>query len=123
MNRTWIPIALLAFAAAAGGCTGAQSDKTESASGTGPAQRHAITVDGTGFHPSEIELAAGRPATLVLTRTTDETCAKEIVIPSLDIRRELPLGTPVEVVLTPKDKGEVRFACGMDMLTGVLHVQ
>ncbi len=123
MRNIWIPTVLIAFAIVAGGCAGAKSERKETASETSPDQRHAITVDGSGFHPSAIKLAAGRPATLVLTRTTDETCAKEIVIPSLDIRRELPLNQPVEIALTPKVKGDVSFACGMDMLSGVLHVE
>ena len=58
-----------------------------------------------------------------MTRTTDRTCAKEIVIPSLGIAQKLPLDEAIEIVITPDRKGDVRFACGMDMLVGVIHVE
>ncbi len=85
--------------------------------------RFEITVDGTGFHPSSLSMQAGSPATLVVTRTTDRTCAKEIVIQSLGIAKKLPLDEAVEIVITPDRKGDLRFACGMDMLAGVIHVE
>jgi len=34
----------------------------------------------------------------------------------------LPLDKPVVVAVTPKKPGAYRFACGMDMVAGVLKV-
>ena len=86
--------------------------------------RYDITVDGNGFHvPENTRLHVGVPTTLVVTRTTDRTCAKEIVFRSLDISKKLPLDQPVEIVITPEKAGDIRFACGMDMFEGVLHVE
>ena len=82
-----------------------------------------ITVDGAGFHPSDLSVRAGLPAVLVVTRTTDRTCAKEIVIPALDVARPLPLEESVEIVIRPDRKGDIRFTCGMDMVSGVIHVE
>jgi len=57
---------------------------------------------------------------LVVTRTTDQTCAKELVIKNPAVRKELPLNKPVTIELTPEKGGEIRYACGMDMISGVL---
>ncbi len=50
---------------------------------------------------------------LVVTRKTDRTCAKEIVIKDLGINRPLPLNQPVEIIFTPKKQGQIRYACAM----------
>src|SRR5438094_608444 len=47
-------------------------------------RRIRVTVDEDGFHPAAVTAPAGVPLRLVVTRTSDNTCAKEIVIPSLD---------------------------------------
>ena len=82
-----------------------------------------VTVDGEGFHPASLTIPAGKPVTLVVTRTTDRTCAKEIVIPSLNETRSLPLDRPVEIRIPPQEKGTLTFACGMDMYRGRLVAQ
>lgn len=89
-------------------------------SGAHPAaatRRVSITVDGRGYHPESVTLPAGRPATLVFTRTTDEGCGQQLVFPSLNIRRDLPLGQPVEITITPAS-GTLTFTCGMAMYRG-----
>ncbi len=82
-----------------------------------------LTVDGTGFHPSLIKARAGQPITLAITRTTDETCGTEIVMPALGINTPLPLNQRVEVTVTPADTTDIAFACAMDMLKGTLIVE
>ena len=72
-----------------------------------------------GFEPAKVELRVGVPATLTFTRVTDATCAKEIVFPSLKLRKPLPLKQPVDVRFTPT-AAETAFACGMDMLKGTI---
>ncbi len=86
-------------------------------------QRFRLTVDGGGFHPGSLTIPAGKPITLVVTRTSDNTCAKEIVFPSLNETRRLPSNQPVEIRIPPQDKGTLAFACGMDMYHGKLVVQ
>jgi plastocyanin domain-containing protein len=56
-------------------------------------------------------------------RTTDKTCGTAVTIPSLGIRRELPLNQPVEIEFTLQKSGNVEFVCGMNMLRGTLVVQ
>lgn len=91
--------------------------------GAGAEQRVKIRVTARGFEPATIRLKAGVPTVLVVTRTTDRTCATELVIPSRKIRQELPLKRAVEIRLGPEKAGRLRFACGMDMVSGVLVVQ
>lgn len=77
-----------------------------------------VTVDGTGYHPSSISAPPGKPVRLTITRTSDEGCGQQIVFPSLNIRRDLPLNQAVTVEFTMPASGSVAFTCGMDMLRG-----
>ena len=109
----WLAIAGLALAGCAGGAA------NESA----PPGAVAIRVTEKGFEPAVVKVPAGRPVTLVVTRKTDRTCAKEFVIAEHGIRRELPLDQPVEITFTPAHAGELRYACGMDMIAGKIVVE
>jgi plastocyanin domain-containing protein len=82
-----------------------------------------VKVTSEGWVPDRIQARAGEPLTLVVTRTTEKTCATEIVVRDYGINARLPLGQPVTVTFTPKKAGEVRFACGMDMIKGVVLVR
>ena len=82
-----------------------------------------VTVSDRGFVPAEIQVKQGLPVTLLVTRETDQTCAKEIVIADAGVRQELPLNQEVSVTFTPEKKGELRYACGMDMIAGKIEVQ
>ncbi|HEY6001523.1 MAG TPA: cupredoxin domain-containing protein [Anaeromyxobacter sp.] len=100
-----------------------------SAKGTHSSDHHAtpatyqISVTSDGFVPASIKVKRGEPVRLVVTRKTDRTCATEIVIKDHGINQPLPLDKPVTVELTPKKSGQVRYACGMDMIYGVLQVE
>jgi plastocyanin domain-containing protein len=78
----------------------------------------AITVDEVGYHPAESHAKAGEPVRLVVTRTTDDGCGQELVVPSLNLKRALPLKHPVAIDLKMPDKGAVAFECGMGMMHG-----
>ena len=81
-----------------------------------------MTVTSDGFVPAKVKANKGEKLRLVLTRKTDRTCATEIVIPGYGINAPLPLDKAVTVELTPKASGEIKYACGMDMVSGVLLV-
>ncbi len=83
----------------------------------------AIAVTEKGFEPSRVKVAKGEPLKLVVTRKTDDTCAKQIVIPDAGLKADLPLGQPVTLSFTPKSAGEIKYACGMNMVSGVLEVE
>ena len=98
------------------------SGTVSSASATAkvPTRRIAVMVTSKGFEPASIPVKVGQPVVLVITRTTERTCAKEIVIADRKLRKALPLNREVEISYTAKKAGSVRFACGMDMIAGVL---
>ena len=81
-----------------------------------------IVVSSLGFEPSTLTLQADLPARLTLVRTSDGTCGTEVVLPSYDIRRTLPLNEPVDIEFTPK-AAEITFTCGMGMLRGTIVPQ
>jgi plastocyanin domain-containing protein len=82
-----------------------------------------LAVTSKGFEPDKIEVKKGEPLHLVVTRKTDATCATELVIQDQGIRKDLPLNKPVAIDFTPQKSGEIRYACGMGMIGGVLVVQ
>lgn len=82
-----------------------------------------IVVSEQGFEPAKVTLRAGSRVRLTFVRTTEKTCATEVVFPSLKVRRPLPLNQPVDIEFTPDRTGEMTFACGMNMLKGTVVVQ
>jgi plastocyanin domain-containing protein len=114
MHLSLPPLVLLGTLLA--GCSTADGQAADTAD-TVPDGRARVTVDGDGYHPGSLEVAAGRPLTITFERTTDQTCGHEVVFPSLGIRRELPLREPVDVQLTPTS-GTIAFTCGMGMYRG-----
>lgn len=86
-------------------------------------QRIAIRVTKKGFEPATVKVQAGRPVVLVVTRKVEKTCATEIMIKDHKIQQALPLNKPVEIRFTPQKPGELRYACGMDMLAGKVIVR
>ncbi len=81
-----------------------------------------MTVTEDGFEPSKVKAKKGEKLRLVVTRKTDKTCATEILIPEHGINKPLPLDQAVTVDLTPKKSGEIRYACGMGHITGIVFV-
>lgn len=82
-----------------------------------------VTVTEKGFEPSSIDLKSGQPVVLKVTRKTDSTCATEIQIPSKKVKKDLPLNETVSIDLGKVKKGDLNFACGMNMIKGQLHVK
>ncbi len=82
-----------------------------------------LQVNEKGFEPQQIDVKPGTAVTLKITRKTDSTCAAAIKIPSKKIKRDLPLNETVSIDLGKLEKGEIRFTCGMNMMTGMINVQ
>jgi len=82
-----------------------------------------IEINTKGYRPNSLKLRRGVRARVTFVRTTDATCAKEIVLPDFNIRRALPLNQPVVVTFTPSHRGAYTFVCGMNMMRGKLIVQ
>ncbi|HYO65112.1 MAG TPA: cupredoxin domain-containing protein [Archangium sp.] len=82
-----------------------------------------ITVTSKGFEPANVKVKAGHTVRLVITRKTDRTCAKEIILDDLGINQPLPLDTPVTLEFTPSESGTLRYACAMDHISGLVTIQ
>ena len=82
-----------------------------------------VVLNEQGYEPATVTLRAGTPARITFVRTTDKTCGTEVVVPSLNIRRALPLNEPVAIEFTPSKAGEIAFLCGMGMLKGAIVVK
>ncbi len=112
-------IALTSFAAC-----GRPSDKPSSAVHA-DATHVPITVTSAGFEPGKVTVQKGVATTLIFTRTSDETCARSVVIDTgaQKIERDLPLDQPVEIAATFPTTGDLQYTCGMNMATGVISVR
>jgi len=83
-----------------------------------------LKVTENGFEPTPVTVKKGEPLVLKVTRTTDKTCATEILISDTEINVPLPLNQPVEVRYTPNKSGQIRYGCAMGMMVaGVLVVE
>jgi plastocyanin domain-containing protein len=82
-----------------------------------------VDVTDRGFEPAEVRVPAGRAVTLVMTRKTEQTCATEVLFPSLGQRHSLPLNRPVRILLPASPGGTLSYQCGMNMLGGRITFQ
>lgn len=82
--------------------------------------RFEIEVGAHGYTPSEVSAPASTPIHLGFLRTTDEGCGGELVIPSMDVHRSLPLNERVWVEVTTPASGRLAFTCGMGMYQGAI---
>ena len=105
------------------GPAGAAPPSSSERSGNGAAQTAKVIVNEKGYEPAKVTLRAGTPVRITFVRTTDKTCGTEVVFPSLNIKKALPLNEAVTVELTPGKTGEIAFACGMNMLSGVAIIE
>jgi plastocyanin domain-containing protein len=82
-----------------------------------------VDVTDKGFEPAEVKVPANQAITLVMTRKTDQTCAKEVVFESLNQRYTLPLNQSVRIDLPASPGGTLSYQCGMKMLGGRIVIQ
>ena len=115
-----LSLTVLALAFVTWGC---QSSSSAAKPAAADQQVAKVEVNDQGFVPAELTVKAGQPLKLTFTRTSDKTCATEVVINSdPKITKDLPLNTPVTIDLTPKTS-EIAFACGMNMYSGKILVK
>ena len=81
-----------------------------------------VKVSKSGFSPSSIDVEAGHKLNLVFNRADDKNCGSKVVFAKLGISKTLPVGKDVVVSITPKESGQISFACGMGMYKGSIVV-
>lgn len=81
-----------------------------------------IIVEG-GYKPDVISILEGKPITINFFRKDPNTCLEEVMIPEFKIRKYLPLNKKIAIEITPKNKGEYPFQCGMNMFHGKIIVK
>ena len=82
-----------------------------------------LTVTKEGFVPAEVKVHKGETIKLVITRKVQRTCVTEVVLEGTGIKRDLPLDKAVEIEFTPDRTGQIRYACAMGMVGGILLVE
>jgi plastocyanin domain-containing protein len=82
-----------------------------------------LTVSESGFAPLEVSARQGVPLTLLVTRVSEASCAREIIIPEAGVRRSLPVREEVGITFTPERRGEMRYTCCEDMVGGKIVVR
>jgi len=95
---------------------------TAAALPTKGARRVPIEVRKTGYVPNTLAADAKEEIVLVFKRVEDTACGRFIKVIGTDLEAELPMNQPVEIPVTMPDSGEIVFACGMDMMHGVVTV-
>lgn len=120
VSRAILAVALgLSLVTTVGGCT---KKSTEGASA--PVSGHvAIIASDEGFTPSSVTVKKGSPLTLDFKRTTEKTCATEVVFPELKIEKPLPLGQVVSIDVPTDTNRTLTFQCGMAMYKSKIVVQ
>ncbi len=82
-----------------------------------------VTVDG-GYSPNLIEgVRAGVPVRILFDRREGGECTSRVVMPDFRVNASLPAFRTTAVEFTPPSAGEFRFACGMNMVSGVIRVE
>jgi plastocyanin domain-containing protein len=104
--------------------SGCKKEPSAAPTPSGSARQIELKVTEEGFVPADVKVRKGEPLSLKVTRTTDKTCATEILIEGTDINIPLPLNQAVAVAYTPTRSGEIRYGCAMGMMvSGVLVVE
>ena len=80
-----------------------------------------ITVHG-GYSPDIVQLRAGIPTELVFDRQETGECTSHVVFADLGLDAALPGNAKTTVKLPPLPAGDYPFACGMNMVHGLLRV-
>lgn len=117
-----------AFFASQQGCSKEQKPEQAPAAaarkaGDGP-RVIALSVTEKGYEPTPITLNKDEPVKLVVTRTTDHTCATDLVMKDYGVNTPLPLNQPVEIAFTPTKTGTLTYGCAMgQMVSGTFMVE
>ncbi|MFA6475679.1 MAG: sulfite exporter TauE/SafE family protein [Patescibacteria group bacterium] len=81
-----------------------------------------MAVDGISYAPASITLKQGVPVEWHIDGSNASGCAQTIMIPSLNITKQLSAGTDNVITFTPTTTGKIGFSCPMGMARGSFTV-
>ncbi len=121
MSKIALPVAL-ALSAVLAAAPSAQSKSLKpaakmQAAKSQKAQNVTVTVDGSGYHPSTINVKAGRPVHMTFV-SKGTGCSNGVVIPGLNKKLHLKMGQQQTISWTPKKAQSIAFSCEMNMFHG-----
>jgi sulfite exporter TauE/SafE len=93
------------------------------AQAVGDAQEVTINVGDHGYVPNNLIAVSGKPLKLVMVTDESYSCARAFTIPSLGIRKVLPVTGRTEIDIPSQSPGPLYFSCSMGMYTGVIQVE
>jgi Cu+-exporting ATPase len=96
--------------------------KVAEAGMAGGVQEVRVTVRG-GYSPNRIRVRAGVPVRITFDRQEAGDCTSRVVFPDFGASADLPAFGQTTLELTPQVAGDYGFACGMNMIHGVLVVE
>ncbi len=96
--------------------------KTTQAAVTSGVQEVQVTVRG-GYTPNRIRVRAGVPVRITFDRQESGDCTSRVVFPDFALGAELPAFAQTTVELRPQFAGQYGFACGMNMIHGLLVIE
>lgn len=81
-----------------------------------------MTQSASGYSPSVLRVKMGVPVRWIITSESSFTCASSLVVPSLNIRKNLEKGEN-SITFTPTQKGTIPYSCSMGMYRGTIIVE
>jgi plastocyanin domain-containing protein len=124
--RHFLPVvAVLFMLSALCACDKKSDGNAGSAAPVAPGELR-VTAGEHGFAPSSLTVPKGAPGSMArisFVRTSDQTCATEVVFPDLDLKKDLPLNQPVSVDIPGDAARTLTFQCGMGMYKGAVLVK
>ena len=80
-----------------------------------------IAVKKAGYQPDSLQAKPNEQLHLVFTRVEATECGAQVKVDGGKLY-DLPMNQPVDVAVTAPASGKIQFACGMDMMSGVIVV-
>ena len=99
----------------------AASTTTPQAAGTAREGVLVLNVENNGYFPATLHAPAGTDLILELVTDRTRSCARDFVIPTLQVYELLPETGRVSVAIPAQERdAQIRFTCSMGMYTGTI---
>lgn len=101
---------------------GANDTNSDSVKIVNGKQEVEIIATNSGYKTSTKNIKLGVPVKLKITSKNVQSCARNFIIPSLNINKMLPSSGTEIIEFTPSKEGLLNFSCGMGMYTGSFEI-